>query len=82
MTTATNLLTGAQHQFDNATTALWAVCYGYCEENNLMSALCASAQHNNFLEYAKTLPVTVGKRSICCGDWAAPTATKSSDNTN
>jgi hypothetical protein len=37
-----------------------------------MSALFASAQDNKFLEFAKTLPVTVGKSSIACGDWAAP----------
>jgi hypothetical protein len=72
MTTATNLKTGVEQSFDSATTALWAVCYGYCEENNLMSALFASAQGNKFLDFAKTLPVTVGKRSIACGDWAAP----------
>ena len=72
MTTATNLKTGVGISFDTETTALWAVCYGYCDENNLMSALFASAQENRFLEFAKTLPVTVGKQSIACGDWAAP----------
>jgi hypothetical protein len=73
MTTAFNLTRDQSVSFDEATTPLWAVCYAYCEENNRMSALFASAQDNKFLDFAKTLPVTVGKRSITCGDWAALT---------
>ncbi len=72
MTIASNLLTGAEHHFDNATTALWAVCYGYCADADTLGDLFAAAQDNRFLEFAKTLPVTVGKQSIACGDWAAP----------
>jgi hypothetical protein len=72
VTTATNLKTGAEQSFDAATTALWAVCYGYCADADTLGDLFASAQDNKFLEFAKTLPVTVGKRSIACGDWAAP----------
>lgn len=73
--TTANLNNDAQYEFDDATTPLWAVCYAYCTDSNQLSALFASAQKNKFLEFAKTLPVTVGQRSVACGDWAAPTST-------
>lgn len=70
---AHNLTKDEQYQFDDATTPLWAVCYAYCEENNLMSALFASAQRGAFVEFSQTLPVAQGKFSIACGDWACIT---------
>lgn len=66
-----NLATGIEMDFDSKTASVWAVAYGYCEENNLMSWLFSHA-HNNTLEEAyKKLPITIGKHSIACGDWAA-----------
>ena len=76
MITAHNLLNDTTVSFDDATTPLWAVCYAYCEENNLMSALFGAAQHNKFLEFAKTLPVVEGAQSIACGNWACLTGFK------
>lgn len=70
MITAHNLLNDNTVSFDANTTPLWAVCYAYCEENHLMSALFASAQDLRFEEFAKTLPVTEGAKTIACGNWA------------
>lgn len=66
-----NLSTLEELYFDENTTALWAVCYGYCEEHNLMSALFASAQDKKFEDFAKKLPVMYGKKTASAGDWTA-----------
>lgn len=73
--TSTNLNSDTVYQFDDATTPLWAVCYAYCADNDQLHELFVSAHNNTFLEFSKTLPVTVGQCSIACGDWAAPTST-------
>lgn len=65
-----NLSTGAEVYFDEHTTPEWACAYGYCEENNLMSALFSAAQDLRFEEFKATLPFTYGQRSVACGDWA------------
>jgi len=71
--TATNLRTGDEKSFDDDTTPLWAVCYGHCEEHDRLSELFAAAQEHRVVEFAQTLPVSVGVVSIACGDWAALT---------
>lgn len=48
----------------------WAVAFGYCDEHNLLSTLFNHLHDDTFPEFFKTLPVTRGKRSIACGDWA------------
>jgi len=72
---AFNLHTNQEIHFDASTTPEWAVAYGYCAENNLMSALFKSAQDKKFPEFLKTLPTTRGQVSIACGDWAASLVT-------
>ena len=66
-----NLSTLEEFSFDESTTALWAACYGYCQENNLMSALCAAAQDMKFEKFAETLPVIYGEKTVSVGDWTA-----------
>ena len=68
---AFSLLNDAEYRFDENTTPEWAVAYAYCAENNLSSALFASAQDKRFPEFFATLPVTRGRQSIAVGDWAA-----------
>ena len=68
---ATNLITEVSLEFDEHTTPEWACAYGYCEENNLMSALFAACQDNTTEAFYKTLPFTYGKQTVACGDWAA-----------
>jgi hypothetical protein len=68
---AFHLTQNVEHIFDENTAPEWAVAYGYCEENNLMSALFAAAHGMRLLAFYKTLPFTYGQKSIACGDWAA-----------
>lgn len=68
---AFNLATCEEITFDENTTALWAVCYGYCQEHNLLSALFSSAQESRFEQFADTLPLVYGNRSVEVGDWSA-----------
>ena len=68
---AFNLLNGAEYRFDESTTPEWAVAYAYCAENNLSSALFASARDGRFPEFFSTLPAARGRQSIAVGDWAA-----------
>lgn len=70
MITAMNLTNDAVYEFDDATTPLWAVCYAYCADNDKLSELFYNTQRGSFVGFAKTLPVTLGKQSIACGDWA------------
>jgi len=48
---------------------LWAVAYCYCEQHDKLPELFEEERLGRFIEYAKTLPVTVGARSVACGDW-------------
>lgn len=73
MIEAFNLSNNDRIGFNDNTSPLWAVCYGYCEQHNLMSSLFASAHDGNFLDYSKTLPVSVGRDTVACGDWATLT---------
>ena len=66
-----NLSTLELFEFDENTTALWAACYGYCQENNLMWALCAAAQDMKLDKFAETLPVIYGEKTVSVGDWIA-----------
>lgn len=66
-----NLSTLEEFSFDESTTPLWAACYGYCQENNLMWALCAAAQDMKFKQFAETLPVIYGEKTVSVGDWTA-----------
>lgn len=74
LVTAVNLETWEIHHFDEKTTPEWAVAYGYCEQNNLMSALFSAAQDMRLAEFFKTLPLTSFERKTgfgaYCGDWA------------
>ena len=65
-----NLSNEQERFFDEHTTAEWACAYGYCEENNLLSALFSAAQDLRLPEFYKTLPFIYGKRSVACGNWA------------
>jgi hypothetical protein len=64
-----HLIDDRQAHFSDSVTPLEAVTHIYCEENNLMSAWFSNRQ-SNFYEFVKTLPVTYGKHSVSCGDWA------------
>lgn len=64
-----NLATDEEQHFGGCSD-LWCVCFAYAAENNLTSAILSAAQNGNLEEFYKTLPVTQGKRSIACGDWA------------
>lgn len=66
-----NLKDDREMSFDANTTSAWAVAYGYCEDNNLMSWLFRNAQDNTLEAAFKELPIKVCKHSISCGDWAA-----------
>jgi len=66
-----NLSTLEEFSFDESTTPLWAACYGYCQENNLMWALCAAAQDKKLEQFAETLPVVYGEKTVSVGDWTA-----------
>ena len=68
-----NLSTLEELSFDKSTTPLWAVCYGYCQDNNLMSALFAAAQDMKFERFAEKLPVVYGEKTVSVGDWTAIT---------
>lgn len=68
-----NLSTLEEISFDENTTPIWAVCYGYCRENNLLWALCAAAQDMKFEKFAETLPVICGEKTISVGDWVSIT---------
>jgi hypothetical protein len=68
---AFNLFNDTEYTFDKNTAALWAVCYAHCMDHNLASALFSSAQDGRFLEFAESLPVVYGARSVACGNYAA-----------
>ena len=55
---------------------LWAVCYAYCDQEDRLKELFAAREAGNFVEFAKTLPVTVGNRTIACGDWGCYSGNK------
>ena len=65
-----NLRTNEVQYFDTEISPEWATAFCHCEESHLMSALLASLQYEMFPEFFKTLPVTRGKSSLACGDWA------------
>lgn len=71
---AFNILTDEEIHFDDATTAEWAVAYGYCEENNLMSILFHHCHDKTLPQFYKKLPMIYGRFSVGCGDWAAKNA--------
>lgn len=68
---AINLRTGATVEFDRNTTAAYAVAYGYCEENGLLSALFQACHNNGVAAFLETLPIVYGAASVGCGDWVA-----------
>lgn len=68
---AMNLRTGAKVEFDRNTTATYAVAYGYCEDNGLLSALFQACHNNGVPAFLDTLPMHYGAVSVGCGDWAA-----------
>ena len=67
-----NLLTDETLHFDDDVKygPEWAVAYAWCEEHNYMSLLFSHFHDGTFAEFFKTLPVTRGKQSIACGDFA------------
>ncbi|MBT5465399.1 MAG: hypothetical protein HOK42_03085 [Candidatus Marinimicrobia bacterium] len=71
MISAFNLKTDSRITFDARTTALWAVCYSYCKQNNRLIELIRSEDQGKFLDFAKRLPVSLNNRSVSCGDWCA-----------
>lgn len=73
MTTVVNLANNHTMDFDHDTTPLWAVCFAFCEEKEKKFELFKWAHAGRFLEFARTLPVTVGRDTVACGDWAAMT---------
>ena len=66
----TNLVDDRTMVFSSGISALYAVCYGHCEDNNMLSALFSAIQDNRFAEFTEKLPVSIGNVSVACGDWA------------
>lgn len=64
-----NALTDEEVHFDDRISAEYAVAYAYCAENNRMSALFYHCHALTLPDFYKTLPMTYGKQSVCCGDW-------------
>ena len=78
MTIAMNLATGEEMTFDRVTTPEYAVAYGYCQENNLLSWFFASVhdaaeQKRATPLWREKLEFIYGQRSVACGNWAALT---------
>lgn len=69
-----NIITDEEMHFDDATSAEYAVAYGYCEENNMMSEFFYHCHALTLPEFYKKLPMTYGRMSTACGDWAAKNA--------
>lgn len=65
-----NLGTNEELEFDDSVSDLWAVCYAYCEEKNLLSGLFHAEKCGRLVPFSLRLPITCGIRSIACGDWA------------
>lgn len=66
-----NLAGDDQVSFMPVMGTLWAVAYCHCEQHDKLHELFEQEQLGQFVEYAKTLPITIGERSVACGDWAA-----------
>jgi hypothetical protein len=64
-----NLAGDDQVSFMPVMGTLWAVAYCYCEQHDKLHELFEEERLGRFIEYAKTLPVTVGDKSVACGDW-------------
>jgi hypothetical protein len=64
-----NLAGDDQVSFMPVMGTLWAVAYCHCEQHDKLHELFEEERLGRFIEYAKTLPVTVGAKSVACGDW-------------
>ena len=51
------------------TSSEWAVCFSYCREKGLTSAMLNSALNGSFNEFKKRLPLIQGGQTVSCGDW-------------
>lgn len=56
-----------EYSFSADVTPVWAVCYAYASEHNLISLLFATREREVDLE--EVFPVVYGKHSISCGDY-------------
>lgn len=66
---AINLISGDALEFDDKTVPMYAVVYGYCSENNLMSRLFFNVHNQSLDDFYIELPLYEGKKTIACGDW-------------
>lgn len=67
MKTVINLSTNRRHSYGDNVSDLVAVCQSYCINNNL-SSWFYSFVHNK-MDFTESLPITVGKQTLACGDW-------------
>ena len=67
MKTVINLSGNDEYSYDDNVSDMVAVCQTYCINNNLTSWFYSML--NNELRFIDSLPVTVGKKSIACGDY-------------
>ncbi len=67
MKTVLNLSNDDSYQFDDNVEDAHAVCQCYCVNNNL-SSWFFSMVHNG-MSYIDTLPLSIGDKSIACGDY-------------
>lgn len=63
-----NLATEEYMEFMDSMNPINAVCYAYCEEHKKLSWFFDKLQSNQ--SYVNDLPVTIGKRTVACGDWS------------
>jgi hypothetical protein len=69
-TTAINLMSEREVSFDEDSSSTWAVLYGYCEENNLLSQLFSKRKDGTWEEFYSD-KLRYGSKTINCGDWSA-----------
>ena len=67
MKTVINLSKNHEWSYSAQVSDLFAVCNTYCLNNNLQSWFYSMVQ--NKMNYTETLPITVGKQTIACGDY-------------
>lgn len=69
-----DLTSSASHpvyEFAEHTVPAYAVAYAYCEKNSKMSWLFSHVHASTLDNAYKELPMTYGKKSVACGDFAA-----------
>lgn len=66
-----NLVKDEELTFDDLTVPEYAVRYGHAvEDAHLASWFFAAMQDGRYDEIEQRLPITYGKQSMCCGNWA------------